>query len=150
MITLIHMKKSLRYMVLSFLILSITSCSDDSDMPEPSSSSTTNLIEGSWRVTSFIDEGVDKTNELDGYLFSFRNNGEVLARNNSTARTVLGTWSTLNDDGKSEFILDFGKLNGEVFHELSEDWIKMKQTSSRISLRYDNPVNNYELIFERN
>lgn len=146
-----RIRKSVHLLAITFLLLGITSCSEDSDdAPPPSSSFQLLLLDGSWRVASFIDEGVDETGELNGYFFTFSNNGQVRANNPSTGRVVTGTWRTMNDDGRTELILNFGKLNGEVFYELSEDWIKLEQTGTRILLGYDDPQDNYELIFERN
>lgn len=146
-----RIRKSVYLLAISVFMLGITSCSEDSDdTPSPSSSSQSLTLDGSWRVASFIDEGVDETGALNGYFFTFSNNGQVRANNPSTGRVVTGTWRTLNDDGRTELILNFGKLNGEVFYELSEDWIKLEQTGTRILLGYDDPQDNYELIFERN
>jgi len=67
-----------------------------------------NVQTGTWRITNFIDSGVDETNHFTGYNFTFGSNGTLTASNGSN--TYSGTWSITdrNDDSLNdlEFVIN--------------------------------------------
>lgn len=94
------------------------------------------MIDGSWKVELFSEDGVDETSYFAGYIFTFNDNGTVTATNGSTS--VNGTWSTSDsssdDDSSSDthFNLSFPTTNN--FDELTDDWHVKSLGDSKIEL----------------
>ncbi|MFN4197987.1 MAG: hypothetical protein ACK4FS_03055 [Flavobacterium sp.] len=116
--------------------LPFMSCSSD-DSPSPNAQLITQvqsqIVTGSWRVTLFNEDGVNKTSQFEGFDFIFTANGSVTATKNSDL--VTGTWVTGIDDSTPKFVLLF-TVNSGPFEEISEDWRIMTVTSSQIELRH--------------
>src|SRR5690606_23235388 len=62
------------------------------------------FIDGLWFVQSYIDDGIDETNDYNGYILAFNADGSVLAVNNNN--TISGTWSVVNSSNGLDVILD--------------------------------------------
>lgn len=67
------------FLLLVFLSIGIISCSNDDNDPDQSRDQTidrieSNLTDGSWRITKFIDSDDDETNHFNGYNFTFNTN----------------------------------------------------------------------------
>jgi hypothetical protein len=118
---------------LSFLV-GISSC-DDNSTSENDDKPTKQVVESAlkesqWRVTNFFDEK-DETQHFDGYSFQFSNDGSVIAAKNNTL--VSGTWSTFkSSNGEIKLNLEFSLT--EPFDELSDDWVVVESSSTRIVL----------------
>lgn len=95
-----------------------------------------NVQDGSWKVTSYIDSGVDHTNDFNGYSFTFSDNGDVIAVNGGT--TVSGTWSITssnsNDDSNDDMDFNLSFASPADFEELTDDWDIQSHTSTKIQL----------------
>ncbi len=89
------------------------------------------IVNGTWHVSSFIDNGDDETYEYTGYNFTFSSNGSVVAIKSTT--TINGTWSTTMEDGYSKLNLNF---NDNLIEELEEDWRILENNNSLIKLRH--------------
>ncbi|MBT8267412.1 MAG: hypothetical protein KJO41_02540 [Bacteroidia bacterium] len=95
---------------------------------------------GTWRVASYIDEGVDETNDFNGYDFTFSANGTVMASNGTN--TYNGTWSVTNssnsNDDSSDDDIDFNLMfqvaADHDFDDLNDDWDIVSHSASTISL----------------
>lgn len=108
-----------------FILIGFTSCKkDDSTTP-----STSGMIQGTWKVTSYIDSGNNETNHYTGYSFEFKSGGVVTATKSGS--TISGTWSTGSDDSQSKLYLTFSTA---PFIELNDDWHILQQTSAIIKL----------------
>ena len=108
-----------------FILVGFSSCKkDDSTTP-----STSGMIQGLWKVTSYIDSGNNETNHYTGYSFEFKSGGVVTATKSGS--TISGTWSTGSDDSQSKLYLTFSTA---PFIELNDDWHIMQQTSAIIKL----------------
>lgn len=98
-----------------------------------------NIVEGTWRITSFIDSGDDETYEYSNYTFTFSDNGNVSATNDSS--TISGSWNTSNsnsnDDSNSNlhFNLNFSVDNSHPFDDLIDDWDVTSQSDSKLELK---------------
>jgi hypothetical protein len=96
----------------------------------------TNLSSRTWRVTKFIDSGVDETNHFGGYNFTF-NSGGVLNANNGTTN-YDGTWSVTdsnsNDDTIDDLDLNINFNLTNDFSDLNSDWDFISQTANKIEL----------------
>ncbi|PKP26236.1 MAG: hypothetical protein CVU03_04260 [Bacteroidetes bacterium HGW-Bacteroidetes-2] len=122
-------------MILSFLSLS---CSNDGNIDHTNSGNVSQLqdaiIQGNWKITRFIEEGVNQTSNYTGFNFTFNANGSVLATNGSTP--LNGTWTTsISSSGTPKFLLNFNISNGP-FDEISEDWNIETVSISLIDLKH--------------
>ena len=122
-------------MVLSLLSFSSCGTDDSNDSSENSEIevSTVNTIataSGTWRVSSYIDDGENETSDYNGYNFTFGDNGVLTATNGT--ETLVGTWSVTqdndssDDDGSSsndvDFNIFFNVSDDNDFDDLSDDW----------------------------
>lgn len=98
-----------------------------------------NIVEGTWRISSFIDSGDDETYEYSNYTFTFSDNGTVNATNGSS--TISGSWNTSNsssnDDSSSDlhFNLNFSVDDSHPFDDLIDDWDVTSQSESKLELK---------------
>lgn len=89
------------------------------------------IVNGTWYVSSFIDDDQDETQEYNGYNFTFSSNGSVVAIKTTT--TINGTWSNTMEGDYSILNLNF---NGNQLEELEEDWRILENNNSLIKLRH--------------
>jgi hypothetical protein len=132
--------RKLRISILAFLvaIFSFTSCSKDDNNPSNNTPTTVknNVQSGTWRITKFIDSGVDETSDFAGYNFTFKSSG-VLNANNG-ANNYDGSWSITdsnsNDDDLNDldFNINFNLTN--EFEDLNDDWDFISQSATKIEL----------------
>jgi hypothetical protein len=129
--------KSIHILFIFLVALLPISCKKDNN----SNSSIQNQIQtsvqsGTWRVTKYIDSGVDETNYFTGYGFSFGSNGILSVA--SSASNYSGTWvitdSNSNDDTQNDldFIISFPV--GGYLESLNSDWNFISQSSVKIEL----------------
>lgn len=97
----------------------------------------TNVQEGTWRVTRFIDSGDDETQNFNGYNFTFNDSGELSATNGSA--THKGSWSVTDsnsdDDNPDDlhFNIQFNLTNN--FEDLNDDWEIISDSETKIELK---------------
>lgn len=115
---------------------------DDDDNSQQQNSNVTQTINtaqsGSWKVTYFFDSDHEETGHFTGYVFTFNNNGSLVAVKGST--TITGTWSVTDsnssdDDGGSndtDFNIFFA--SPPDFEDLSDDWEIVSVSNSKIEL----------------
>ncbi|WP_162984869.1 hypothetical protein [Mesonia aquimarina] len=131
-----------------FLASIFVACSDDDDSSNNDNNAalvaeiTNNVQDGNWLITSFIDSNQDETNDFNGYTFTFADNGELIATNNST--TLTGTWSVTDDDDSNDdsssddddidFNIFFPVDDDNDFEDLNDDWDIVNQSSTKIEL----------------
>lgn len=122
-----------------------STCSTDDDSTNNNSSIvdvvelTTISTDGTWRITSFVEEGNDETYHFSGYSFTFGEDGILTATNGSN--TVNGTWGIMddssNDDDSSsneEFVILFDVPESSEFEDLNDDWDIQSYSSTKIEL----------------
>jgi len=135
-----------RLVVVALIMVSITSLScssdDDNNQEQPDqqviNQIENNLINGSWRITKFIDSDEDETQHFTGFNFIFGTDGLLTAGNGSN--TYEGSWSITDsdnsDDDNSTDDLDFNiefNLSND-FEDLNDDWDIITQSSTKIEL----------------
>lgn len=121
----------------------LTACSDDdSSSTNGNPTEVVNTVkDGTWRITSFMEDTNDETHHFTGYNFTFGDNNEVTATNGTN--TYTGTWSVTNssnssdDDDNNNSDIDFNIMftAPENFTELNDDWDILERTDSKIRLR---------------
>jgi len=123
-------------LILGFSLM--VSCTNNEDVQPASSQNQiqTNLVNRTWRVTKFIDSGVDETNHFIGYNFTF-NTGGILNANNGT-NNYNGSWSITdsnsNDDTIDDLDLNINFNLTNDFSDLNSDWDFISQSSNKIEL----------------
>jgi hypothetical protein len=116
----------------------MVSCTNNEDVQLASSQNQiqTNLVNRTWRITKFIDSGVDETNHFIGYNFTF-NTGGILNANNGT-NNYNGSWSITdsnsNDDTIDDLDLNINFNLTNDFSDLNSDWDFISQSSNKIEL----------------
>lgn len=112
---------------------------DDNSQQQNATTQTINTVQsGSWKITYFFDSDQNETNHFTGYVFTFNENGSLVAVKGST--TVTGTWSVTDsnssdDDGGSndtDFNIFFA--SPADFEDLSDDWDIISISNSKIEL----------------
>jgi len=133
-------KRILIPFLFSLFMLNVASmCSSDDN--SSSSQDPTPVIniasQGTWRITSYIDSGVNETNHFTGYNFTFGPSNVLTASNGTNNYT--GTWSvvtdTTNDDNpSSDLDFNIGFTAPADFADLTDDWDVVSYTATTISL----------------
>ncbi|MDM9632693.1 hypothetical protein [Robiginitalea aurantiaca] len=85
------------------------------------------LTEGSWSVSTYLDNGLDETSDFSAYTFVFEENGVVTADNGST---ITGAWAIQESGDK--LVLDFG--TALPLDEFNDDWDVFLASDTRIEL----------------
>lgn len=124
-------------------LVAVSSCNKDDDNNNSQQNITITQTEttaqsGSWKITYFYDSDHEETSHFTGYVFTFNENGSLVAVKGST--TVTGTWSVTNgsssdDDGGSgdtDFNIFFA--SPPDFEDLSDDWHIISVSNSKIEL----------------
>ena len=119
-------------------------CSSDDDNATPNNSAEIaqiqdQIMDGTWRVTNFIDSGQDETSDFSGYNFTFSSNDNLSATNGSTTET--GNWSVTNSSSSSssnsddiDFNINFNVPDTNDFDDLNDDWDIVSHTDTKIVL----------------
>ncbi len=88
------------------------------------------IIEGSWIVASYSEDGEDQTGDYGGYQLEFSSDGTVVATNGGN--TNNGTWS-VTGTGELDLVLDFGIQL--PFEEFNDNWDVIDFTQTRVELQ---------------
>lgn len=132
------------------VVLLFSSCKKDNAVSVKNTENT--ISKGSWKATTFIEDGTDELTHLSGYVFTFEDNGTVKAVKSGV--TTTGTWSVgeeSGDDSNSNIHLNIN-FTTDPLTEISDDWHVMSVTSSKIELEDVSGGNGGtdELILEKN
>jgi hypothetical protein len=135
----ILLKATLVIFIYTGLAMSCNKDDDNSQQQNTTIPQTINTAQsGSWKVTYFFDSDHEETGHFTGYVFTFNENGSLVAVKGST--TVTGTWSVTDsnssdDDGGSndtDFNIFFA--SPADFEDLSDDWDIISVSNSKIEL----------------
>ena len=147
--------------MLCFALMSFT-CSEDDEIDMNDNSAEVELIKntvqsGTWIITSFIESGVNQTNQYSGYSFTFNANGTLNATNGT--QTYNGTWSITNDDDSDDDSNSNDDIDFNIYFaspatfndDLTEDWEIVTRTNTKIELIHISGGNEEtdSLIFEK-
>lgn len=138
--------KKLKILGAAIVMLFVVSCGDDDSSSNNNSNNQQQINEiiiamqqGKWRVTTYVDSGIDKTNNFEGYRFNFGVNGRLSAVKAGND-TVPGTWYVTNrnnndfypDNSDIDFHIEF--FSSPNFTDLNDDWDINERNANRISL----------------
>ena len=128
-------------------LMTLVSCSNDINPIPADESLDDNLKSGTWRITYFLNGGIDETSYFSGYIFTFQNSGEVVAVKSST--NVTGSWNTKTDN--SQLILNLNFFAQQLLENITEDWIVIDHSANKVRLKnsISSQTTNY-LTFEKN
>jgi hypothetical protein len=88
------------------------------------------LIDGNWIITHFVDGMTNGTENFQGFIFTFFEDGTAKSINGDLV--FEGTWQSYGDDGSLELVLDFGSES--PMDVLGEDWNIMEFDHNLIKL----------------
>jgi hypothetical protein len=126
----------------AFTILMSCSTSDDNSvnpaniLQQQIIQTTTTAQSGTWRIVSFLDNGIDETDNFFGYTFTFSSNGTVTAE--TLNDTESGTWSVSSSSSSSssvDFNIFFNVPDTHDFDDLNDDWDILALDTNRIELQ---------------
>lgn len=97
--------------------------------------------DGTWVVSSYIDDGDDETNDYATYRFVFLADGTLNATDllSSNSNPYTGTWSitdsnSTDDDSLDDLDFNINFNQNNVLNELSDDWDIISYTDTEIKL----------------
>ena len=132
------MKRIITYALLGlvFFLNTASMCSSDDSAATNQTSVINTATSGTWRITSYVDSGVIKTNNFLGYNFTFFQNGILTAIGNG--QSYSGTWSVTdtnsNDDSISDLDFNIAFSSPANFFDLTDDWDIISRTDTKIQL----------------
>jgi len=131
--------KIISVLALLFVVNVASMCSDDDDSPTNVNQTQVinTVISGTWRITNYVDSGVNETTNFTGYNFTFASNNVLTAVGNGL--TTSGTWSVTdsnsNDDTLSDLDFNIAFTAPVQFEELTDDWEIIEKSTTVIRLK---------------
>jgi hypothetical protein len=106
-----------------------------------------NLL-GEWVLAAFTDDGNDDSSNFSGFTFTFNADGSLKAEKAENNEVISATWFIEVDFNALELHIEFPEV--DPVDELSEDWLVVSSTETRIVLEHANSDGTKDqLIFER-
>ena len=98
-------------------------------------------IDGTWIVSSYIDDGNDETSDFTSFRLNFLEDGTLNATDllSSNTNPYVGSWSITDSNSNDDDSLDDLDFNinfavGNKLDDLSDDWDIISYTDSEIKL----------------
>ena len=139
------MKNNLKIgiLVVGALMLMSSTCSSDDDSNSNNNVNVQELTnistDGTWMVTSFVEDGNDETYHFDNFIFSFNADGSLTAVNDP--QIITGMWSITDDSSNDDdsysdkdFVIMFNVDETSNFEDLNDDWDIENYTANKIQL----------------
>ena len=135
--------------ILSICVLFVMSCTNPPEGLNPNNSPSEEIIQNTqWKVSWFWDKDKDETSDFNGYSFLFDADGTLTAEKNGQM-VKKGTWSVrTSSNSTNKLVISIG--NVKPLKELTDDWIILKMTDTKIELKDDNDQHLEELHLEKN
>ncbi|SFT44397.1 hypothetical protein SAMN05216474_0601 [Lishizhenia tianjinensis] len=135
------MKRSFLFVLGASLVLG--ACSKSKTTQKEMDNLKDSAMLGDWTVSKMIDSGDDETSNFQGYIFSFNEDGTLVATNN--VNTYNGTWSVTSsdsgsdddssDDSDIDFNIAFNVPESNDFDDLIDDWDVLSHSDNKIELQ---------------
>lgn len=95
------------------------------------------MSQGTWRITEYLDHGIDKTANFTGVDFTFGSNNLLTA--NSGGTIVNGTWIVTNNNHTDESPNDPVDFNisfesPPTYADITDDWDIVSRTATKLVL----------------
>jgi hypothetical protein len=90
--------------ILAALLLMIVFDSCKKDKGDPADPAEGYFKSGTWRITNFMYDNVDRTSDFAGYTFAFSGDGKVNATKDNSI--ITGNWTSVYDIGNREVLFD--------------------------------------------
>lgn len=125
----------MKKLFLVLAIIGLASCNSNDDSGDANINEfeqiKTTLPQGEWKITKLIDGTSDHTADFDSFVFTFNENGTVIAANNILSEQ--GTWAYDNSSSSGEeLVLKFNET--APFDEINDDWDIVSVSNSKIEL----------------
>lgn len=149
-------KQFLIYTAIVFFTCLFVSCDkdDDGNVTNVDTATLTNTLQdGMWAITTFQENGIDRTTNFSAYSFTFGANN-VLSVTNGTD-TFSGSWSVTadrDDDPGLDMDLNifFSTSTASLLRALNDDWDIISYSENRIEVAEDyGELDADILIFEK-
>jgi hypothetical protein len=128
------MKKS---QFLFFGLLLLTSCVKWSNSQKQINNT---ALDGTWIISSYIDDGDDQTNDFSTFRLDFLEDGILNGTDllSSNSNPYVGSWSITdsnsNDDSLDDLDFNMNFSVGNKLDDLSDDWDIISYTDTEIKL----------------
>lgn len=110
------MKKVFLLFIASFLFLSCNNDDDDDDDGVIVTSIVEGDVVGKWEVAHLEKNSGDSTEMLDGFIFDFKANNELLVTKESEVFTIQGSWSVLKSKSGLQILIPTKDEPLRMFH----------------------------------
>ena len=90
-------------------------------------------IEGKWSISSFVDNGTDKTSQFTGYDFTFDNKGNMSV--NGAGLMNMCAWTKMD----SVYHFNMMGMHSNVLNTLEEDWVMVNLSGNTCNFIDHNP-----------
>lgn len=134
-----HMKRTI-FLVLGIVFM-LSACSKNKALEKEIEQIEDAVLLGDWTISKMIDSGDDETSNFQGYIFTFKEDGSLVATNNAT--TYNGTWSITkssssdddSNDSDIDFNITFNVSESNDFDDLIDDWDVLTHSDYKIELQ---------------
>jgi hypothetical protein len=98
------------------------------------------IQQGTWVVSSYIDNGSDETMDFTSFRFTFAQDGslQVMDLLSSSTNQFMGQWSITdsnsNDDSMDDLDFNIALNVGNKLDDLTDDWDIVNQSETEIKL----------------
>ena len=117
----------MKYLSILLTLFIFASCSSDDDSVSDNNTQGPNAniettIPGDYVITTFTVDGEDRSNDYNGFTFTYDGDGNVTAQNDILAEVGTWTYATTTTDGELMENLELFFNNQEPFTDLSREW----------------------------
>lgn len=128
------MKNYFKLSILAFVLL-IASCKKDNVTSSP--------IEGNWAVSSFVDNGTDKTSQFLAYDFTFDKSGNMQIKGGSMMS--MCNWTKLD----SVYRFNMMGMHSDVLATLDDNWMLTNFSGNTCNFIDNNPNRDCKFTLQR-
>ncbi len=125
----------MKKLILIFAVALLASCSSDDDAGDVISNEfeqiKTILPQGTWEVSKFIKDNIDKTADFESFIFTFDVNGKVVGKNDLFSEQGTWAYKTTAEEGE-ELVLQFNPV--APFDEISNHWDIVSVSGNKVEL----------------
>ena len=145
------MKRLIHFFSICLIVTQFIACKKDVTTPSNALPVTAGNVAGNFSVSSFTGTG-DQTSVFNGFTFTFKENGSIVATSGSD--TFNGTWR-FDDSNNSEIKISFSnaplnELNGSWhIDDLTDDHMSLTDGGEHEDPNDDHPHDHSHLEFER-